>query len=198
MPPISVYRVGELHFVRDGHHRVSVARALGRDTIDAYVTEVQTAVGAGRDITLADLPLKSHERLFFERVPLPPAARERIRLRRAEDYAKLAEGVEAWGFRAIQERGVAMTRHEVAAAWLEREYVPVVAMLRDADLCRRGPGVDPPQRSHGDRGGRCAQFPPHANHGVGRDDCAGEGTAGKEGIESRNTAELSGHATSKR
>ena len=136
MPPISVYRVGELHFVRDGHHRVSVARALGRDTIDAYVTEVQTAVGAGRDITLADLPLKSHERLFFERVPLPPAARERIRLRRAEDYAKLAEGVEAWGFRAIQERGVAMTRHEVAAAWLEREYVPVVAMLRDADLCR--------------------------------------------------------------
>src|SRR3954449_9228205 len=30
MPPISVYRVGELHFVRDGHHRVSVARAQGR------------------------------------------------------------------------------------------------------------------------------------------------------------------------
>ena len=30
MPPISVYRVGDLHFVRDGHHRVSVARAQGR------------------------------------------------------------------------------------------------------------------------------------------------------------------------
>ncbi|MDX6673654.1 MAG: hypothetical protein QOH11_1072 [Solirubrobacteraceae bacterium] len=136
MPPVSLYRVGELHFVRDGHHRVSVARALGRETIDAYVTEVQTAVGAGRDITLADLPLKSHERLFFERVPLPPAERRRIRLRRPEDYARLAEGVEAWGFRAIQERGTAMSRHEVAAAWLEREYAPVVAMLREADLCR--------------------------------------------------------------
>jgi hypothetical protein len=35
MPPISVYRVGDLHFVRDGHHRVSVARALGAATIDA-------------------------------------------------------------------------------------------------------------------------------------------------------------------
>ena len=136
MPPVALYRVGELHFVRDGHHRVSVARALGRETIDAYVTEVQTAVGAGRDVTLADLPLKSHERLFFERVPLPPAERGRIRLHRPEDYASLAEGVEAWGFRAVQERGAAMTRHEVAAAWLEREYVPVVAALRDAGLCR--------------------------------------------------------------
>ena len=35
MPPISVYRVGDMHFVRDGHHRVSVARALGLRVIDA-------------------------------------------------------------------------------------------------------------------------------------------------------------------
>jgi hypothetical protein len=35
MPPIDVYRVGEMHFVRDGHHRVAVARAQGLDTIDA-------------------------------------------------------------------------------------------------------------------------------------------------------------------
>jgi hypothetical protein len=27
MPPIDVFRVGELHFVQDGHHRISVARA---------------------------------------------------------------------------------------------------------------------------------------------------------------------------
>ena len=56
---------------RDGHHRVSVARALGHDVIDAYVTEVRTEVGAERSIRLGDLPVKSHERLFFERVPLP-------------------------------------------------------------------------------------------------------------------------------
>ena len=75
MPPIDVYRIGELHFVKDGHHRVSVARALGHEDIDAYVTEVHTRVGADRSITLADLPLKSHERVFLERVPLAPEAR---------------------------------------------------------------------------------------------------------------------------
>jgi hypothetical protein len=40
LPPISVYRVGEEHFVRDGHHRVSVARATGAEEIDASVVEL--------------------------------------------------------------------------------------------------------------------------------------------------------------
>ena len=41
IPPVSLYRIGEVHFVRDGHHRVSVARALGEDTIDAEVVELR-------------------------------------------------------------------------------------------------------------------------------------------------------------
>ena len=96
-------QVGELYFVRDGHHRVSVARALGRTDIDAYVTEVTTRVDADRAMKLSDLPLKSHERVFFDRVPLPVEARGEIELTDPEDYALLAEMVEAWGFRAMPE-----------------------------------------------------------------------------------------------
>lgn len=40
LPPISVYRLGDSHYVDDGHHRVSVARALGMAAIDAEVTEL--------------------------------------------------------------------------------------------------------------------------------------------------------------
>ena len=47
LPPIEVYRVSDLHFVSDGHHRVSIAAATGRQTIDAYVTEVLTTRAAG-------------------------------------------------------------------------------------------------------------------------------------------------------
>jgi hypothetical protein len=46
MPAIAVYRIGELHFVLDGHHRVSVARALGDSMIDAHVREVVTTLPA--------------------------------------------------------------------------------------------------------------------------------------------------------
>jgi hypothetical protein len=43
LPPISLYRLGECHYVDDGHHRVSVARALGMAAIDAEVTELAGA-----------------------------------------------------------------------------------------------------------------------------------------------------------
>ena len=44
IPPIEVYRVGQRHFVSDGHHRVSIAAAIGQQLIDAYVTQLLTTV----------------------------------------------------------------------------------------------------------------------------------------------------------
>src|SRR6185312_4926194 len=104
-PPVDLVKVGELYFVRDGHHRVSVARALARNVIDASVTDVHTRIDAGNAMKLSDLPLKSHERVFFERVPLPTQARTEIVLSDRDDYDELAEAVEAWGFQAMQSRG---------------------------------------------------------------------------------------------
>ena len=134
LPPVSLFRVGDLHFVRDGHHRVSVAKSLGRDDIDAYVTEVQTRVKLGRDLRVGDLPLKGHERLFRERVPLARDQRARIALSDPWDFGRLAEAVEAWGFRAMQDRGTYMDRAEVAQLWFTREYAPVVDLLVDGGL----------------------------------------------------------------
>src|SRR3954465_1427591 len=151
LPPIDVYRIGDLHFVRDGHHRVSVARALGRRDIDAYVTEVTTRVPVDGNLRVSDLLLKDHERLFGERVPLPAAARERIRVADPWDYSVLAESVEAWGFRVMQDRGAFMDREQIAAEWYEREYVPVVAMLRDWGLIGPGTETDSYRRPRGER-----------------------------------------------
>jgi len=134
MPPVDLIMIGSTYFVRDGHHRVSVARALGHSDIDAIVTEVTTRVGANGPISVGELPLKSHERVFYERVPLPPDARAEIRLSDPWYYDKLAEGVEAWGFRLEQERGEMLDRPGLAREWLEQEYRPVVSMLRDAAL----------------------------------------------------------------
>jgi hypothetical protein len=132
--PIDVFRLGEAHFVRDGHHRVAVARALGIPSLEAHVVEVLTEAGADRELRLHDLPLKSSERLFAERVPLPPESRARIRLHDAGGYSTLAENVEAWGFRAMQDGGVLLDRPAIAAAWFRDEYVPVVELLGEAGL----------------------------------------------------------------
>ena len=152
LPPIDVYRVGELHFVRDGHHRVAVARAQGRDTIDARVVEVVTQVPAGSSITLSDLPLKSHERLFHERVPLPPDARAQIALTDPIQYGALAEGVEAWGYRLGQHDERYFDRPQTALRWYHEEYLPVVAILSEAELIgRRETATDAYLRLSGER-----------------------------------------------
>jgi hypothetical protein len=140
LPPIDVYRVGDLYFVIDGHHRVSVARAFGDPTIDAHVREVTTAVPAEGDLTARELPLKRHERMFHERVPLPGPLRDRIELSDEWRYALLADFVEAWAFRASHARGRLLSRAEAALAWFRDEYEPVVEALRDSNL--GGPGTD--------------------------------------------------------
>ncbi|MBA3406934.1 MAG: chromosome partitioning protein ParB [Solirubrobacterales bacterium] len=135
-PPISVYRIGDLHFVRDGHHRVSVAKSLGREDIDAYVTQVRTRIATGDVLRLADLPLKGHERLFAERVPLDEQQLARVRPSDPWEFGRLAEGVEAWGFRVMQERREYMGREEVARLWYEEDFLPVVKTLREGEFIR--------------------------------------------------------------
>jgi hypothetical protein len=134
IPPIEVYRVGDLHFVIDGHHRVSIALATGDKAIDAYVTEILTALPARGITRRGDLLLKSYELMFRSRVPLPASAYTKLVVSNPWSYAELGEAVEAWGFRLIQAEGVFRDRAEVARRWFRDEYTPVVRMLRDANL----------------------------------------------------------------
>ena len=134
VPPIEVYRVGDMHFVVDGHHRVSVAHALGLKTIDAYVNEVITRLSPNGIRYRGDLLVKDYRRIFLDRVPLVGEARRGVSLTDPWDYAELAESVEAWGFRLMQDEGRYLDRTTVAQRWHDEEFVPVVRMLRQAGM----------------------------------------------------------------
>jgi hypothetical protein len=41
LPPVELLQVGDTYYVRDGHHRVSVARSMGMKYIDAEVTALR-------------------------------------------------------------------------------------------------------------------------------------------------------------
>jgi hypothetical protein len=83
---------------------------------------------------MSDLPLKAHERVFRERVPLPPDMAERIQLSDEWRYAQLATLVESWGYRASIERGELLPRRAMAALWFTEEYEPMVDIMREAGL----------------------------------------------------------------
>ncbi|NDK91127.1 chromosome partitioning protein ParB [Gordonia desulfuricans] len=134
VPPVRLYRIGTMHFVIDGHHRISIAIARHLHTIDAYVTEIHTRISPEGINVTGDLILKDHRRLFLTRVPLPTAQAEVIRFGDPFDYAELAECVEAWGFRAAQEIGEFISRTDVARRWFGEEFLPVVRMARRANV----------------------------------------------------------------
>jgi hypothetical protein len=134
IPPIDVYQVGELYFVIDGHHRVSIAMATGQKMIDAYVTRVFTAVPADGIRDRSDLIFKNYELLFRSRVKLSPQQYAKIKVSDPWSYAELGEAVEAWGFRLMQHEQKFYDRAEVSGRWFTEEFTPVTRMLRGADL----------------------------------------------------------------
>jgi hypothetical protein len=137
VPPIEVYRVGELYFVSDGHHRVAVAHALGWTAIEASVIDVRTKIDPGGIEFRDDLMIKNDRRLFLDRVPLAGDAMPHVVLTDPWRYTELAEAVEAWGFRLMQEEGAYFDRTAIARRWFGEEFRPVIELMREAELIGR-------------------------------------------------------------
>ena len=134
IPPIDVYQVGDYYFVSDGHHRVSVARSMGVDLIEARVTAVETflaPVGIG---ARADLELKYWRRLMLQRVPFTGEARAAVAVDNPFDYGVIAETVEAWAARMMHAEGTYMDKETMAVRWYAEEFAPVLAMIEEAGV----------------------------------------------------------------
>lgn len=134
VPPIDVYKLGDHYFVRDGHHRVSVARALDLKLIEAEVTEIRTLIEAGDIATREKRELKLWRRLFIQRVPLDKAVRGEVRVSTPHAYGRLAEMVEAWAARTMQAEGEFMDKRTMARRWLDEEYLPVLDLMAEAGV----------------------------------------------------------------
>ncbi|MGH3442107.1 MAG: hypothetical protein ACRDUY_08700 [Nitriliruptorales bacterium] len=133
-PPVTLVQLGELYFVLDGHHRISVARSLGRVVITARVGRICTIAYAKSCLRAAHLPTKAAERRFLERVPLPDEVRRQLWLDEPSQWSRLADTAEAWGMRRSLERDQPMDRCELAARWWTEEVEPLVARLRCAGV----------------------------------------------------------------
>jgi hypothetical protein len=57
LPPVDLYKINEVYFVIDGHHRISVARERGQKFVDAYVTEIILPIEITPDTNVNDLRL---------------------------------------------------------------------------------------------------------------------------------------------
>lgn len=140
MPPILVYQIGDVYFVEDGHHRVSVARQLGATHIQAYVTPVHTRVPLSPDVQPDDLILKAEYADFLERTHLDetrPGAD--LSTTAPGRYRVLLEQIEAYRCYLSQGQADEVDYACAAARWYDEMYLPVVQVIRERGVLRDFP-----------------------------------------------------------
>ncbi|MDR9391324.1 MAG: hypothetical protein RI554_04770, partial [Trueperaceae bacterium] len=141
VPPIEAYRVGDAYFVRDGNHRVSVARELGAPTIQGYVTPVHVRVPYGPDDDPETLILKAGHTTFLERTRLD-ALRPGSDLAASEAgaYATLLEHVSVHRYYMGIDEDREVGWEEAVAHWYDAVYLPVVQEIRASGILSAFPG----------------------------------------------------------
>ncbi|MBL8056445.1 MAG: universal stress protein, partial [Anaerolineales bacterium] len=141
LPPIEVYQLGEAYFVRDGHHRVSVARQRGLPTIPAYVTEVRTKVPLTADAQPDELIRMAEYADFLDATRLD-VLRPGLELQVSEpgQYERLLDHIEVHRFFVEMEREAAIDDAEAAVSWYDHAYLPVAQTIRERGMLRDFPG----------------------------------------------------------
>jgi hypothetical protein len=141
LPPVSLYKIGDVYFVQDGNHRVSVARQRGVEMIDAEVIEFRSRVRLDSALTARDLLHMLEHRHLLERLPFDRVLPEiKIRFSDVSDYRKLATYVEAHGFRLSQLWHRYVSPEEVLRDWYEYGYRPIAEMIREERILDAFPG----------------------------------------------------------
>lgn len=141
LPAVELYKLGDIYFVKDGHHRISVARMQGQLAIDAIVTELVIDVPLGPDLSMRDLLLKEEYSDFLVWTGLADLRPEqRIELSEPGGYLALVSHINAHRYYLGLERGQAVDRDEAVADWFDHVYTPVVEVIRATNALKAFPG----------------------------------------------------------
>ena len=141
LPPVSLYKIGDVYFVQDGNHRVSVARQRGVEMIDAEVIELRSRVPLDSALTARDLLHMVEHRHLLERLPFDRVLPEiEIQFSDVSDYRKLATYVEAHGYRLSQLWRRYVSPEEILRDWYEYGYRPIAEMIREERILDAFPG----------------------------------------------------------
>jgi hypothetical protein len=131
LPPIDVYKIGEVYFVKDGNHRVSVAREMGARYIQAYVTELRTRVPLTPDLQPDDLILKAEYADFLEKTRLDILRpNSDLSMTVPGKYSILLEHIDVHRYFMGIDFQRDISYEEAVAHWYDTVYLPVVQVIR--------------------------------------------------------------------
>lgn len=141
LPAVELYKIDDVYFVKDGNHRVSVARQQGQLEIDALVTELDVDVPLAPDLSVRDLLLKEEYSDFLEWTNLSTLRPDQcIEFSEPGGYLELIRHINAHRYYMGLEQGHAISRDEAVVDWYDTVYLPAVQAIRAQDVLHAFPG----------------------------------------------------------
>ena len=146
LPPVVLYKVGEVYFVVDGHHRVSVAREQGQIYIEAEVRECATRVNLTPNLRLEDLEILGNKVNFLERTSLDTLRPDaRIKVTIPDGFDRMLEHIAVHRYFMGLDWRRDISEEEAVMHWYDTVYMPVVNVIRDTNILK-----DFPDKTEGD------------------------------------------------
>lgn len=136
LPPIELYKVDDIYFVRDGNHRVSVARQLGSKTIEAHVTELPTSVNLEPGMTEDDIEAATAYAIFLEETGLDRTRphHQVLELSEPSRYPEMLGHIYLHQSILERQKNKAVLVDDAAARWYDDVYRPAVTLIRKYDI----------------------------------------------------------------
>ncbi|MDR2471604.1 MAG: transcriptional regulator [Treponema sp.] len=147
LPPIQLYEIGGVYFVRDGNHRVSVAKAQGIEMIDAEVTSLSTEIRLAPEMTIDELKkalLLYEKNLFYEKTGFGNITGcGDLDFSMPGLYDVIYNHIEVHKYYLNMNRSGEVSFDEAAASWYGKVYAPIVEIITAEKLCSLFPGRTP-------------------------------------------------------
>jgi hypothetical protein len=147
LPPVSLYEVGGVYFVRDGNHRVSVARIQGVKAIDAEVVALETEIPMHESMTRDNLRravIEHEKRRFYEAMQLEtilPGVD--LAVSATGRYDELAQHILGHKYYLNECEVVEIHMEHAIRSWHDNVYRPIVEAIASNNLMPRFPDRTP-------------------------------------------------------
>lgn len=141
LPPIVLYKVGQVYFVVDGHHRVSVARDQGQEFIEAEVRECSTRVNITPDLRPEDLKILHEKVRFLERTHLDDLRpKAKIRLTIPDGFDRMLEHIAVHRYFMGLDLKRDISEQEAILDWYDTVYFPIIKVIHESKILEGFPG----------------------------------------------------------
>jgi hypothetical protein len=147
LPPIQLYEIGGVYFVRDGNHRVSVARAQGVSAIDAEVVSLSSEIKIEPGMTtdqLRQAVIDYEKKLFYEKTDFYELTGcADLDFSTTGQYDVIYNHILGHKYYLNEKVKGEIPFSDALVSWYNNVYKPIRDIIEEENLCARFPGRTP-------------------------------------------------------